>query len=158
MRIAAAVLLSALGGYCAFTQNSDLALMGGISSPKTSEVVFGSNAAVAGSQTSAVQINYARQFLSTKAGDLYVEFPILWGTNAATGLATTCPSSEGTSSSLLLAYAIGSRFTAGCRSTARSGLASPRLALATYPLTMKRWCRAGQRAAQSTWAGGWISA
>src|SRR5229473_3171738 len=86
MRIAAALLLSTFAGTAVFAQNSDLALLGGISNARTSEVVLGSGIGVSGSRTTSFEVNYARQFLSTKAGDLYIEFPIFWGTNPAVDL------------------------------------------------------------------------
>jgi hypothetical protein len=86
MRVAAAFLLSTFAGSAAFAQNSDLTLMAGLSNAKTSEVVLGSGSSVTGSRTTTFQVNYARQFLSTKSGDLYVEFPIFWGANAALDL------------------------------------------------------------------------
>ena len=82
MRIATTFLLLSFAGLAAYAQNSDLALLAGVSNAKTTEVVLGSKISVSGSRTNTFQVNYARQFLSTKAGDLYVEFPVCWGTNA----------------------------------------------------------------------------
>jgi hypothetical protein len=86
MRIAAALLVSTLAGSAAFAQNSDLAFLVGLTSAKTSEVVPGSGIGVSGTRSTTFQINYARQFLSTGAGDLYVEFPIFEGSNPSRDL------------------------------------------------------------------------
>jgi hypothetical protein len=86
MRIATALVLSTFACSAAFAQNSDLALLVGLSNARTSEVVLGSGTSVSGSRSTTFEVNYARQFLSTKAGDLYVEFPIFVGANQALDL------------------------------------------------------------------------
>jgi opacity protein-like surface antigen len=69
------LLVAALGSCAAFAQNSDLAFLDGITGP-TAHGNFGSN----------FEITYARELLGTRAGDLYLEFPLIYGSNAAGNL------------------------------------------------------------------------
>jgi hypothetical protein len=62
-------MLAALTGCAAFAQNSDFAILYGIS-PHKSEAL------------ASYQLSYARQVLDTRAGGLYVELPVFTVSNA----------------------------------------------------------------------------
>jgi hypothetical protein len=67
----------ALLGVCAArAQNSDLALLAGVSGPRGQTIVTGGTSTVSGSVTPSFQINYAWQVLQ-RAADLYVELPLV---------------------------------------------------------------------------------
>jgi hypothetical protein len=70
-------LWMALLGVCAAqAQNSDLALLGGISGPRGQTVTSGGTTTISGSVTPSWQINYAWQVVQ-RAVDLYVELPLV---------------------------------------------------------------------------------
>jgi hypothetical protein len=70
-------LCAALLGVCAaHAQNSDLALLAGISGPRGQTTVTGGTATTSGSVTPSLQMNYAWQALQ-RAVDLYVELPLV---------------------------------------------------------------------------------
>jgi hypothetical protein len=68
--------ISMLGACAAQAQNSDLALLGGISGPRGETTVAGGTVTISGSVTPSFQINYAWQVLE-RAVDLYVELPLV---------------------------------------------------------------------------------
>jgi hypothetical protein len=70
--ITALLMLTAL----AQAQNSDLALLAGISGPRGETTVSGGTSTISGSVTPSFQINYAWQVLERRAA-LYVELPLI---------------------------------------------------------------------------------
>jgi len=80
-----ALLVSTLGGCAALAQNSDLGILDGV------ELTIGQATPGSGLMdgryiqlATNLQVNYARQVLDTRAGGLYVEFPVVWGGTART--------------------------------------------------------------------------
>ncbi len=71
-----ALAITMLTVCAAFAQNSDLALLAGISGPRGQTTVTGGTSTVSGSVTPSFQINYAWQVLQ-RAVDLYVELPLV---------------------------------------------------------------------------------
>ena len=76
------VSISALAACAACAQNSDLGLLVGVTVP-TAEVVIGPNSRVSASAGVNGQINYAWKLLKTRAGDLYIELPVVAGTKTS---------------------------------------------------------------------------
>jgi hypothetical protein len=79
------LLVSLLGGCAALAQNSDLGILDGV------EVTVGQAMPGSGLMdnryiqlATILQVNYARQVLDTRAGELYVELPFVWGGTART--------------------------------------------------------------------------
>jgi hypothetical protein len=70
------LLISLFYASAAHAQNSDLAVLAGISGPQGKATVTGSMAISTGSVSPSVQLNYAWQILQRKA-DLYVELPLV---------------------------------------------------------------------------------
>jgi opacity protein-like surface antigen len=60
----------------AWAQNSDLAVLAGISAPRGETVVGGGTVKASGSVTPSFQLNYAWQVLQRRA-DLYIELPLV---------------------------------------------------------------------------------
>jgi hypothetical protein len=71
-----ALWISVLVACAAQAQNSDLALLGGISGPRGETTVAGGTVTTSGSVTPSFQLNYAWQVLE-RAADLYVELPLV---------------------------------------------------------------------------------
>jgi hypothetical protein len=71
-----ALWISMIGACAALAQNSDLALLGGISGPRGQTTITGGTVTVSGGVTPSFQINYAWQVLQ-RAADLYIELPLV---------------------------------------------------------------------------------
>ena len=70
------ILISAMSCSTALAQNSDVGFLMGAAAP-TKEIVGSSNVRVTTALGTSGQINYAWQVKSTRAGDLYVETPLV---------------------------------------------------------------------------------
>jgi len=75
------MLLSALASCTASAQNSDYSVMYSAKILVGNQVLPSGRTDVALSITTSTQIGYAHQILDARAGGLYLEFPLLEGTN-----------------------------------------------------------------------------
>jgi hypothetical protein len=74
-------LLSALASCTVFAQNSDFAVLYSAKILVGGQVLPSGRTDAAVSITTSSQLNYAREILDARAGGLYLEFPLLEGTN-----------------------------------------------------------------------------